>query len=310
MGVKISIIVSVFNEEAVINMFYVEIKKELEKIGHAYEIIFVNDGSSDRSIEFLKALYEEDNSIIVVNFSRNFGHESAMLAGIENASGDILICMDADLQHPPSEIKNIVAKYFEGYEVVNMVREHRADAGFISRITSKYFYKLLNKISSFKIEPNASDFFMISSRIAKILYSNFRDRNRFLRGFIQQVGFKKTTIAFNAPERAGGTSKYNFLKLLVFSISVIVSNSRAPLRFSIFISLLFTFFSFALGVYSIIMKLHGNPFSGYTTIIVFLSFAFSLLFLVIGVLGEYIGNLYNEIKVRPHYIVENILKHE
>lgn len=308
---KISIVVSVYNEEAVIDAFYRELNWQIERIANAnFEIIFVNDGSHDSTPARLNEIFNHDTRVKVIHFSRNFGHESAMLAGIEHSCGELVICMDSDLQHPPAKLSEIIEKYQEGYEVINMVRLQREDANFIGRLTSKYFYKILNKISDFKFEPNASDFFAISRRVAKIVTSQFKDRNRFLRGYIQQVGFKKTSILYEAPKRMAGTSKYNLYKLLIFSITVIVANSRAPLRFSIFISFAFVLFSIAVAIYSLIMKIIGNPFSGYTTIIVFLSLAFGLLFLVIGILGEYIGNIYHEIKARPHYLIENILEHE
>ncbi len=226
-----------------VGKFYQVLKNELYLTKLPFEILFVNDGSRDRSLEIISQIFIEDNHVKVINFSRNFGHESAMLAGIENCTGDIVICMDADLQHPPSKIHEIVEKFNEGFEIVNMVRAQRADASWFGAFSSKYFYKILNRFSDFKFEPNASDFFAISKRVAQIIKSEFRDRNRFLRGFIQQVGFKKSTLFFDAPERAGGQSKYSIYKLLIFSITVIVANSKAPLRFSVFISFLFMLFS-------------------------------------------------------------------
>ncbi|MEJ5265612.1 MAG: glycosyltransferase family 2 protein [Bacteroidales bacterium] len=307
----ISIVISVYNEEAVIKTFYSELTKQIDSIEDIdFEIIFVDDGSQDATPILLNEIFNLDKRVKVIHFSRNFGHEAAMLAGIENSYGDMVICMDSDLQHPPSKIPEILEKFKEGYEVINMVRSQREDASFIGRLTSKYFYKILNKISDFKFEPNASDFFAISKRVAQIVVTQFKDRNRFIRGYIQQIGFKKTTILYEAPKRIAGVSKYNFYKLLIFSISVLVANSKAPLRFSIFISFAFVVFSIVVALYSIIMKIIGNPFSGYTTIIVFLSLAFGLLFLVIGILGEYIGNIYQEIKARPHYIIEKVLAHE
>jgi dolichol-phosphate mannosyltransferase len=306
---KISIVVSVYNEEVVLLTFYNSLKEELIKRQLKHEIIFVNDGSFDNSQNILEKIYSDDEQVKVLSFSRNYGHESAMLAGIDHCNCDFIICMDADLQHPPQKIYEIAKLFTEGYEVINMVRTQRADASWFGRLTSKYFYRILNKFSDFKFEPNASDFFAISNRVATIIKTEFRDRNRFLRGFIQQVGFKRSTIYFDAPERVGGESKYNFSKLLLFSISIIVANSKAPLRFSVFISFLFVLFSITLAFYSIFMKFLGNPFSGYTTIIVFLSLAFGLLFFILGVLGEYIGNLYNEIKSRPLYVIDKFLKH-
>ena len=307
MGYKFSAIVSVYNEEPVIPMFWNELSITLEQLkDYTFEVIFVNDGSSDKSGEIIDNLVSANTNTRAIHFSRNFGHEAAMLAGLEHAQGDFVICMDSDLQHPPSCIEQMVGKANEGYEVVTMVRNHRADGGLRKRLTSGLFYWIFNKLSHGQIEPNVSDFFMISKRVAEVVTTEYPERTRFLRGLIQSVGFKKASIPFVAPNRAAGQSKYSLTRLFFFSLSAIATFSHIPLRLGLAIGLLFGGFSFVVAIYSVVMKFLGEPFSGYTTIVVLISLGFSLLFIVIGIIGEYIGYIFNEVKGRPTYIIDRI----
>ncbi|NHB68453.1 glycosyltransferase family 2 protein [Perlabentimonas gracilis] len=307
MGYTFSVIVSVYNEEPVIPLFWDELSNTLQQLkGYTFEVIFVNDGSSDKSAELIDHIVNANKNTKAIHFSKNFGHEAAMLAGLENAQGDFVICMDSDLQHPPSCIEQMVGKASEGYEVVTMVRNHRADGGLRKRLTSGLFYWIFNKLSHGQIEPNVSDFFMISKRVAGVVTSKYPERTRFLRGLIQSVGFKKTSIPFVAPNRAAGQSKYSLTRLFFFSLSAIATFSHIPLRLGLAIGLLFGGFSFIVAIYSVVMKFLGEPFSGYTTIVVLISLGFSLLFIVIGIIGEYIGYIFNEVKGRPTYIIDRI----
>lgn len=307
MGYTFSVIVSVYNEEPVIPLFWDELSNTLQPLkGYTFEVIFVNDGSSDKSAELIDHIVNANKNTKAIHFSKNFGHEAAMLAGLENAQGDFAICMDSDLQHPPSCIEQMVGKASEGYEVVTMVRNHRADGGLRKRLTSGLFYWIFNKLSHGQIEPNVSDFFMISKRVAGVVTSKYPERTRFLRGLIQSVGFKKTSIPFVAPNRAAGQSKYSLTRLFFFSLSAIATFSHIPLRLGLAIGLLFGEFSFVVAIYSVVMKFLGEPFSGYTTIVVLISLGFSLLFIVIGIIGEYIGYIFNEVKGRPTYIIDRI----
>ena len=178
---KISVVVSVYNEELSLNQFYKTTVSVLDKCVWDYELIFVNDGSQDGSIELFKGFAKENAKVKVVDFSRNFGHEAAMIAGIDHALGDGVVCMDADLQHPPACIPDIIAKFEDGYEVISMIRTKNADAGIIKRITSGAFYKVLNLMSPVKFENNSSDFFAISKNVAGVLRKDYRDKIRYLR---------------------------------------------------------------------------------------------------------------------------------
>lgn len=306
---KISVVVSVYNEELSLPDFYRETKNVLENITWDYELIFVNDGSQDRSYEILKN-FSENAKVKVVDFSRNFGHEAAMVAGIDYATGDGIICMDADLQHPPKYIPEILEKFDEGYEVISMVRTKNADAGVWKRITSKAFYSVLNAISPVKFENNASDFFAISSSVAKVLKQDYRERIRYLRGYVQSVGFRKTTIEFEAERRFAGESKYSLAKLLKFSLNALFSFSDLPLKLGIYSGLFMALLGFILMVYTLVNKFVFYVPSGYSTIVVFLCFMFAILFVIIGIIGEYISIIFTEVKGRPIYIVREVVNDE
>ena len=299
---KISIIVSVYNEEQVLHTFYHTLIKVLEEQKYEYEIIFVNDGSSDSSQDIIDNFISENSNVKSILFSRNFGHEAAMIAGIDHVTGKMIICMDSDLQHPPAIIPEIYNRFVMGnVDIINMVRKELRQ-----NLTSKLFYQILNLISPYNFEANASDFFVISERIARILRDNYRERVRFLRGFIQIMGFKRTTLDFIAPERKEGKSKYSFSKLLSLSVTAVATLSKVPLKIGIYLGLISGVFSILLAIYSIIMKIIDQPVSGYTTIVVFLGIMFSIQFIILGIIGEYIGFLFDEQKKRPIYIVDKL----
>ena len=307
-SIDITVVVSVFNEAEGIANSYAEFTRVLSAMSESYELIFVNDGSIDDTLSILKPIAETDEHVRVINFSKNFGHESAMIAGIDYARGNAIICMDSDLQHPPVKIPEMVARWKEGFDVVNMVRLERKDASLLKKITSKCFYKFINRISDAKLAENASDFFLISRNVAEILKTDFRERTRFLRGLIQLVGFSRTTLEYVATERTIGKSHYSFLKLLKLSFSAISSFSKMPLQLGLFIGIIFGCISLILIIYSIVMWFHNTPVSGYTTLVVFMSAFASVQMFVIGIIGQYLGYIFDEIKGRPIYIVKDILE--
>jgi polyisoprenyl-phosphate glycosyltransferase len=300
---KLSIIVSVYNEEESLPHFYKTLKQVVSSLSFDTEIIFVNDGSSDQSLGVLREISQEDQSIRIIQFSRNFGHEAAMLAGIDFCRGDVAICMDADLQHPPTCIPEMVELYFNGSDIINMVRTDRDDGGWIKKMSSKYFYAITNKILHSKLEPNASDFFLISKKVIHLLQNNYRERTRFIRGFIQIIGFNRTTLPFVAPKRVAGESKYSFFKLLTLSFSAISTLSKVPLKLGLWCGFLSGLFSVIVAIYSLIMWFVDAPVSGYTTLVILISAMFCVNFIVLGIIGEYIGHLFDEVKGRPHYII-------
>ncbi|MDO4488568.1 MAG: glycosyltransferase family 2 protein [Eubacteriales bacterium] len=302
----VSLIISVYNEEQGIEQFYSVTKEIVEKIeGYSFEFVFVNDGSADKSQELIDGFKGSDRvSLKRIEFSRNFGHEAAMCAGLDYASGDYLIFMDADLQHPPALIPKILGKFSEGAECISMVRTKNETAGLIKNITSSLFYGLINKLSVMKLEPGASDFFAISKRPAEVLRNNYREKIRFMRGFVQNIGFNKAIIEYEAAKRVAGESHYSLKKLWRLSMDTIVCFSDIPLKAGTFASVISALIGFILIIYTLFTR-QGAP-SGYATIVIVLCFMFAVLFLLLGIIGQYIAVIYNEMKDRPIYILKDI----
>lgn len=303
---KVSLVVSVYNEEAVLVKFYKEALPYLKNTGKKYEILFVNDGSIDSSRQILNDIAAGDKNVKVLHFSRNFGHEAAMIAGIDYADADALICMDADLQHPPSCIPMMIEKFDGGYDIISMIRTGNKSAGIIKNIASNGFYTVINILSDTKIEKSASDFFGISKRAAEILKKSYREKVRFLRGFVQNLGFNKTTLKYEAGIRAAGQSKYSIKKLFKFSINTILCFSDFPLKLGIYAGISAAVLGFIMMVYTIYSWASVGTPNGYATIIVLLCFMFAVLFVIVGIIGQYIGIIFSELKDRPIYIVEDI----
>jgi glycosyltransferase, group 2 family len=304
MNKKISIVVSVFNEEEVLFEFYRETIKVLLLIDNPYEIIFVNDGSTDGSRSVLFKLAKDDENVKIIHFSRNFGHEAAMLAGIDYASGDYIVCMDADLQHSPTLLPDMIRKFESGFDIINMVRTVNKSAGILKNITSAGFYKVINKLSDIKLVSNASDFFGISKRVADVLRNNYREKTRFLRGYVQNVGFNTTNIEYEARKRFAGESKYSIRKLFRFSMNTIMTFSNLPLKLGMYAGGMAAFLAIIMMIYTVVSFLRVGTPSGYATIICLICFMFSVLFFIVGIIGEYLGLILAELKDRPIYIVE------
>ena len=298
----LTVVVSVYNEEAALPLCHERLTEVLRESGRDYTLLFVNDGSRDRSAEILDRFAAEDTRVRVLHFSRNFGHEAAMIAGIDYAEGAV-ICMDADLQHPPQCIPAILAKLDEGFDVISMVRTANRSAGIIKNLTSSAFYGVMNALSGTRFEKNASDFFAVSVRAAEVLRRDYRERVRFLRGYVQSLGFRSTALQYEAAERAAGQSKYSLAKLFRFSMNTIMSFSDLPLRLGIYAGIASGLLGLILLIYSIVMKVRIGAPAGYTTIIVVICFMFAVLFLILGIMGQYIGVLFEEVKGRPIYIV-------
>ena len=310
MSKKISIIVSVYNEEEVLFEFYRETIKVLLLIDNPYEIIFVNDGSTDGSRSTLFKLSRDDENVKVIHFSRNFGHEAAMIAGIDYASGDYIVCMDSDLQHPPTLLPEIIRKFDSGFDIINMVRTVNKSAGIIKNITSSMFYKVINRLSDIHLVSNASDFFGISKRVADVLRSSYREKTRFLRGYVQNVGFNTVNIEYEARKRYAGESKYSIKKLFRFSMNTIMTFSNLPLKLGIYAGSMAAFLAIIMMIYTIVSFIRVGTPSGYATTICLICFMFSVLFFIVGIIGEYLGLILSEIKDRPIYIVEEKINFE
>ena len=301
----LSVVVSAYNEEAGLETFYQTTRDDCEALHEKdwdYEFVFVNDGSRDRTGEILDDIAGRDETHVrVLHFSRNFGHEAAMTAGLDYATGDGLVFMDADLQHPPKYLSDIVDQFDAGYQVISMVRTENKTAGLLKNITSGGFYWLINRMSEVHLEPNASDFFAITHAVQQVLMKNYREKVRFLRGYVQNVGFRKTTISYEAAARVAGSSHYSIKKLFTFAMNTIMCFSNMPLKLGIFSGFFSGFLGFIVLIYTLVTR-DGAP-SGYATIVVLLCFMFAVLFIVVGIIGEYIAVLFEELKDRPIYIV-------
>ena len=302
---KLSIIAPVYNEEEVLPQFFECLQAVLSKIDIDYEIVCVNDGSSDKSLEILEDLAQTNASIKVVNFSRNFGKEPAMSAAIDYASGDCIIPIDVDLQDPPELIIDMVKLWREGFDVVLARRASRASDGYLKRQTASWFYKLFNRISETDIPYNVGDFRLMDKKVVDVV-RQMTEKDRFMKGLFCWPGFNSTIIEYERPLRAQGDSKFGFWRLWNFAISGITSFSSVPIRFGTYVGLIISLTAFIYAV-MIIGKtvLFGVDVPGYASIMVAVLFVGGVQMFFLGLLGEYIGRIYKEVKNRPLYIVEN-----
>ncbi|MDO8564854.1 MAG: glycosyltransferase family 2 protein [bacterium] len=302
----LTVIAPVYNEEEVIADFYRELRKEVDTLsGYTTTLLFVVGRGSDRTLPILKELAATDTKLQVLYLSARFGHQMQLLAGIDHADADAVIMMDSDLQHPPSVLKELIAEYEKGNDVVYTVRGTPPDQSFYRKWCSDIFYWFLNKISDVRIHSNAADFRLISRRVADILRKEIRERNLFLRGIIPWIGFNQAAVRFNGRPRGAGTSKYSLSRLITFGLSGVVSFSRKPLRVTILAGLIFALFGFAYALFTVVQFLFLKQLpTGYATLVVLLSVFGGLQLLFLGIIGEYIGAIFDEVKGRPHYIVD------
>lgn len=295
--IDISIIVPMYNEEEVLDAFFLEIKKTLENIPeYLYEIICIDDGSVDSTFSMLKNYAAKDNRIKIISFSRNFGKEAGMIAGLKNCSGRCAIPIDADLQHPPELIFEFLKKWKEGCDVVYATRINRASKNIFNKIFSKLYYKIYNFIVDRPIPVNTGDYRLISRNVINSIV-NLKEKNIFMKGIYNWVGFKSCSISYTETERILGTTKWNYWKLWNFSLDGLTSATTLPLRIWSYIGLLSLIISFIYFIVAII----NSSFSLTLFIILML---FSIQFIALGIFGEYIGRMFMEVKNRPLYIIK------
>lgn len=296
----LSIVVPVYNEQPNIEKFYEEATKAAATLDMDYEIIFVDDGSKDATPLILSRLTQQDEHVRAFILARNFGHQLAITCGMDHALGDAVITMDGDLQHPPSMIPELVQKWREGNDVVQTIREATDDAGFLKRMTSKWYYRILNAVSPVHITPGGSDFRLIDKRVLET-FKQFREHDRFIRGLIGDIGYTQTFIHFVAPKRYAGKSKFSVRKMLHFALDGIMAYSKIPLWVSFYIGMLSGLLSLLLILHVIYCNIMGEAVPGWTTTMIVdcLFSGFQLIF--IGVIGEYIGRIFEEVKHRPLY---------
>lgn len=299
---KISLVVPVFNEEDAIPIFYQSVRSELAQ--YEVEIVFVNDGSSDGTEAIINALAVSDQLVKPISFTRNFGKEPALFAGLEHATGDAVIPIDVDLQDPISVIPHLISKWQTGADVVLAKRSDRASDSHMKRKTAEWFYRLHNKISSPKIEENVGDFRLMSRATVENI-KQLPERNLFMKGVLSWVGGHVEVVEYTRAERVAGTTKFNGWKLWNLALEGITSFSTFPLRIWTYLGLFVAGLSFLYGAWMIIDTMAwGNPVRGYPSILVSILFLGGVQLIGIGVLGEYIGRIYIEVKKRPKYIIK------
>lgn len=297
----LSIVIPVYNEEKQIVKTIEAVSSTVSSITEDYRIIIVDDGSRDGTWAVLKECADSNQKLTIVRFSRNFGKEAAIMAGLSRVDSEACVIMDADLQHPPELIPEMVMYWQEGYEVVEAVKEDRGSESSFSRFSASLFYKTMHRLSGFNLE-NASDFKLLDKKVVNALLQ-MPEKETFFRGLSAWVGYKRKEIYFRVPQRETGKSRWSPLKLFRLAITAFTSFSSLPLQFVTFIGVLFLIGSVILGVQTLVMKLRGLAIGGFTTVILLILIMGSCLMISLGMIGIYIARIYNEVKGRPRYII-------
>ena len=307
---SLSIVIPIYNESENIFPLYDRLSKVIDEVSQKYqiksEILFVNDGSSDSSTDNIKLLHERDQRVKLLSFSRNFGHQIAITAGLDYSTGVLVIVMDGDLQHPPELIPQLIEQWQAGYEIVYTIRQDTAKASIVKRLTSRLFYRLLQFMSPVTIPEGSADFRLMDRKTVEALNS-LREKDRFLRGLIPWIGFRQIGVPYLADKRYAGQSKYSTGKMLRLAIDGILSFSIIPLRLSFFLGLIVSLFAFLYAVYVLVVFATGHAMPGWTSILVAILVLGGIQMIVLGIVGEYIGRIYQEVKNRPIYIIRETL---
>lgn len=300
---EITLILPAFNEEGNIDYIYSRIVRELTSIQDKLEILFVDDGSRDKTFELIKKLSSKDPRVRGICFSRNFGVQSALLAGYKQSRGRYVITMDADGQHPPELVLTMIKESEKGFDIVNTIRESTADAGWFKRKTSKWFNQVIRKLSDVDVNFEYSDFRLLS-RPAVDAFLSMDEQNRFTRGMISWIGFRQTSVTYRASERHDGETKWTLTKLVRLATDGITSFSSKPLRISFIIGLIAIIFGVLYSIYAVIVFFTGNTIPGWPSLMITILFLGGFQLLSLGIIGEYIARIFNESKKRPHYFIQ------
>jgi len=308
----LSVIVPCFNEEAVIETCYTRVKSVLNTLDFAWRILFINDGSSDNTLNQLTSITHSDSQVTVLNFSRNFGHQAAVTAGIHHCKTDFAVIIDADLQDPPELIPELLAKQKEeNANVVYCVRESRSGESKFKLWSAKMFYRSLNRLSDTKFPLDTGDFCLIDSRVIQE-FNRFKERGKYIRGLISWVGFKQVPFYYQRDSRLAGETKYPLRKMLSFASRAMLYFSKKPLQMAMGLGFFSVLVGLIMGIWSISGKIFGYTAaeSGWTSMMITIIFFGGVQMLTIGVLGQYIGILFDEVKERPEYIIKEIINEE
>ena len=298
-----SIVIPVYNEGENIDLLYKEIKNIL---GSQIEIIWVDDGSTDISLQKISEMSANDSSVKCISFSRNFGHQAALIAGLHFAGGERIVIMDSDFQHPPQILPQFLQKLDQGYDIVSGKRNKTKNIGLIKKYSSRMYYKVINFLSDTHIEENVADFRVFNRRVLNAILQ-FEEKEIFLRGIFGWIGFKKAFIMYDAPERKYGQTKYSSTQMISLGLRGVISFSFKPLRVALLVGSVISFVSFILAVNAVIAYFNHNTVPGWTSIIIAIMFFGGIQLLFLGLIGEYITSLFIEVKKRPKYIIKETI---
>ena len=298
----LSLIIPVYNEEAILAELDRRLKAFLRETGESWEVVFVDDGSRDGTPDMLHDLAVSEPRYKVISFSRNFGHQVAITAGIDRAEGDAVVILDADLQDPPEVVSEMIQKWREGYDVVYGQRTARYGESLFKRATAAAFYRLLRLLLPIEVPLDTGDFRLMSRRVVLSMRA-LREQHRFVRAMVSWVGFKQTAVRYERPERFAGETKYPLRKMMRFAIDGITSFSIVPLRVATWLGLFSGFLAIVISVWALFSALAGETVPGWATIMIVVALAASAQLVMTGILGEYVGRIYEEVKRRPLYVV-------
>jgi glycosyltransferase involved in cell wall biosynthesis len=307
MNKSIAIVIPSYNEATNIDVLIHALNETIKNLNYNFKFIFVDDGSSDKTLSILKEKSKEQQHIFYLELSRNFGHQNALKAGIDLVKNDVyaIISMDGDMQHPPKIIPKLIQKWEEGFEVVYTIREEDKKLGFIKNKTSNLFYGLMNKLSDIKFEPGTADFRLIDKKVAQV-FSDFTENELFIRGIINWVGFKQFAIHYEPNERYSGKSKYTLGKMMRFAVQGITSFSTKPLSMAIVLGISLSVMAFIFYLAYVLYSIYyGHVISGWASVITTVVFFGGLNLVVLGIIGVYIGKLFMQSKGRPNYLISS-----
>ncbi len=303
----LSVVAPVFNEEAILPEFYRRVREALDGAGLDWGLILVNDGCRDRSPEIMRELHGRDPRVRVINFARNFGHQVAITAGMDYASGDAVVVIDSDLQDPPEVILDLVARWREGYQVIYAVRSERQGETWFKEFTAKAFYRMIHQITDINIPMDTGDFRLMDRKVVNAL-KTMREKHRFMRGLSVWVGFRQTGVPYVRAERYAGETKYPLKKMLKFALDGITSFSYLPLQLATYVGFIAAGLSILGIIVAVILRLFGHAaLQGQATTLVSVLFLGGVQLIFLGIIGEYLGRIYDEVKGRPLYIVSETL---
>ncbi len=299
---KVSIIIPVYNETTNINVVATAVENVMNTLPYDYNIIFVNDGSTDLTVQYIKKLCSKDSHINYISFSRNFGHQNALKAGFDMSSADAVISMDGDMQHPPEMLPELLRLWELGNDVVYTIRKDHQELPMVKRKTSDMFYRILNRLSSIELEKGTADFRLLDKKVVDVL-REIKEYDLFWRGLVKWLGFRQISVEYEPGVRVAGKSKYTYKMMMEFALKGITSFSTKPLIIAIYLGFISAFLSFLYIPYAMVSYYSGHAISGWASVIVTIAFFGGIQLMILGIIGMYLGKLFMQSKQRPHYII-------